>query len=741
MRTQQVIDRILAAKTIDEIIIGARDRILSLFDAQKIIIYAYDAHRHEIFTRFLKGSDIKEQRLPAGSSNIPGFVVSVMRTVCINDVYDASELASVHPSLGFDRSWDESTGFRTTGMMSVPVLFEKEVLGALVITNPKGKKGFSRKEVDLLESIGRRIGICFKDKLQLSHPLRFAYLLDNNLISHDDLKKAMELSRERKISGEIILMDRYHISKKDIGICLAHYFGCRFYDFEDQVFVTPENVKGINLDYLRRVCWIPVAIEKNILVVAIDDPFNVKTAEVRGLVNTRNIEFRVALATDILKAIDTIAKGGMQKDGSVSDILEELKIGSEEIGEEDETAIREDAGVIVRLVHQLIIDGYNAGASDIHIEPDKSRKSTQIRFRIDGQCLPYQTLPLNYNRELVSRIKILANLDISEKRLPQDGKIKFQYTNKALELRIATIPTVMGENMVMRILASSKPLPLSQLGLSQLNLMLLEKIIQFPYGIILVVGPTGSGKTTSLHSVLGHINTPERKIWTAEDPVEITQQGLCQVEVRPKIKYTFAAALRSFLRADPDVIMIGEMRDLETAGIAVEASLTGHLVLSTLHTNSAPETVTRLFDMGIDPFNFADALLGILAQRLVRRLCEKCKVPYHPTMAEFDFLVTAYGGKEAFKELNIDYSEGLKLYRSPGCNACNQAGYKGRIALHELLTATPSIKQILQKNATVNAIRQQAIKEGMRSIHQDGIAKVFAGFTDYRQVKMASITL
>ncbi|MBU0970141.1 MAG: GspE/PulE family protein, partial [Proteobacteria bacterium] len=607
-RTQQVIDRILAAKTIDEIVIGARDRILSLFDAQKIIIYVYDALRHEIFTRFLKGSDIKEQRLPAGSSNIPGFVVSATRKVCIKDVYDVSELAAIHPSLGFDRSWDESTGFRTTGMMAVPVLFEKEVLGALVITNPRGSQGFSRKEEDLLESIGTRIGICFKDKMQFSHPLRFAYLLDNRLISHDDLKKAMELSRERKIPGEIILMDRYRISKKDIGTCLAHYFGCRFYDFEDQVFIPPENVKGINLDYLRRVCWIPVAVEKNVLVVAIDDPLDVKTAEVRGLVNTRNIEFRVALATDILKAIDTLAKGGIQKDGSVYDILEELKIGGEEIGEEDDTAIREDAGVIVRLVHQLIIDGYNAGASDIHIEPDKSRKSTQIRFRIDGQCVPYQTLPLNYNRELVSRIKILANLDISEKRLPQDGKIKFQYTHKALELRIATIPTVMGENMVMRILASSKPLPLSKLGLSQQNLMRLEKIIQFPYGIILVVGPTGSGKTTSLHSVLGHINTPERKIWTAEDPVEITQQGLCQVEVRSKINYTFAAALRSFLRADPDVIMIGEMRDLETAGIAVEASLTGHLVLSTLHTNSAPETVTRLFDMGIDPFNFADAL-------------------------------------------------------------------------------------------------------------------------------------
>jgi type II secretory ATPase GspE/PulE/Tfp pilus assembly ATPase PilB-like protein len=286
----------------------------------------------------------------------------------------------------------------------------------------------------------------------------------------------------------------------------------------------------------------------------------------------------------------------------------------------------------------------------------------------------------------------------------------------------------------MRILAASEPMTVPQLGLNKRNEAELRKIVEIPYGIILVVGPTGSGKTTTLHACVGHINTPERKIWTAEDPVEITQEGLRQVEVKPKIDFTFARAMKAFLRADPDVILVGEMRDYETAAIGIEASLTGHLVFSTLHTNSAPETITRLIDMGIDPFNFADALLGILAQRLVRTLCKDCKEEYHPDQAEFDDLVDAYG-KEMWPELAVEYNDSFKLFKAKGCTECNHTGYRGRAGLHELLIGTDEAKVVIQQKSGVPEIEAQAIKDGMRTLFQDGVMKVIAGKTDLSMVR------
>jgi len=419
-----------------------------------------------------------------------------------------------------------------------------------------------------------------------------------------------------------------------------------------------------------------------------------------------------------------------------------------------ESPIEQSDNSLVRMINSMIQEAHRDGASDIHIESYPGQEKTRIRFRRDGLLYTYLELPPSYRNAIVARVKIMCDLDISEKRNPQDGKINFaKYSPQhKIELRVATIPTNNGlEDVVMRILASAKPLPMQSLGLSPDNLRRLTYAVERPYGMVLCVGPTGSGKTTTLHSALMHINTPERKIWTAEDPVEITQNGLRQVQINPRIGWTFAKALRAFVRADPDVIMVGEIRDEETAKTAIEASLTGHLVLSTLHTNSAPETVTRLLDMGMDPFNFADSLLAVLAQRLVRRICGHC-------------VRSAPASGEAIEELLADYLHAfppeeiparrqatlagwlqrfgrdgrLHLHSGAGCEHCAKTGFRGRVGVHELMTVSKELRRLVQSGARAEELLQAALKEGMRTLRQDGIEKVLAGQTTIEEVRATS---
>jgi type II secretory ATPase GspE/PulE/Tfp pilus assembly ATPase PilB-like protein len=463
--------------------------------------------------------------------------------------------------------------------------------------------------------------------------------------------------------------------------------------------------------------------------VLIDDPHAFqKVQDIKRLFPRQEIKLFVALHNDIERVLN-----GLGTDRGSTARKEARETATH-------TQLDENANVIVRLVNQIILDAYKMGASDIHLEPYGDKQETLIRFRIDGHCHEYRRVSSDYRRPLVSRLKIMAHLDIAERRKPQDGKIKFALPDREMELRIATIPTAGAENedVVLRLLASSEPIPLDRLAMSERNLREFKKLLDKPYGIILCVGPTGSGKTTTLHSALQYINTPDRKVWTAEDPVEITQYGLRQVQVHPKIGFGFAAAMRAFLRADPDIIMVGEIRDRETAEISIEASLTGHLVFSTLHTNSAVETVSRLLEMRMDPFNFADALLGVLAQRLARTLCAQCKEPYHPGKEESEALASAYG-EEAFARLGLARDQHCKLFRAKGCDACHKTGYKGRIGLHELLVSTEEIKKLIHARATVAELSKVAIAEGMATLMQDGIQKCLQGWTDYKQVKAVAM--
>ncbi len=422
--------------------------------------------------------------------------------------------------------------------------------------------------------------------------------------------------------------------------------------------------------------------------------------------------------------------------------------------------VSESDSVLVRLINSIIEEAVATRASDIHIESDEPPRPVTIRLRVDGELRPYLELDARYRFALVGRLKIMANLDISEHRRPQDGKIDFaRFGHVAVELRMVTVPTSQGrEDVVLRLLSAGKPLPLDDIGLTPAHLTALREGVHRPYGLILICGPTGCGKTTTLHSVLSDINSVGRKIWTAEDPIEITHPGLRQVQVNARIGWTFAAAMRTFLRADPDVIMIGEMRDEETARIAVEASLTGHLVLSTLHTNSAPESITRLLEIGIDPFNFSDSLLAVLAQRLVRRLCKQCREPRVVGLDELAHLAALHGGHGSadgvpadvlaaqvgrWQQAQVDTlgkhpGDDVVLYRAVGCPACNQTGFKGRMGVHELMSVNDAIRGLIRKRAPAGEFRALAVGQGMHTLRQDGLDKAFMGLTEVGEVMAAA---
>lgn len=561
------------------------------------------------------------------------------------------------------------------------------------------------------------------------------------LISQVDLDTAVEESLSREIDLEMILLEKYRVPRAALGLALSEFYQCPYVPYDERTVIDPELLKNLSFDYLRRNSWIPLKRQGTVLDIVINDPHDLeKGLDIRRAFPGTTVRFSVGLRRDIEQYL--LVATGQANGGSITDILGELvdEAGIERSAEGEPGEIDENDSAIVRLTNQIIAEGYRLGVSDIHIEPYSDRKETAVRFRVDGTCFTYMRIPAVYRRAIASRLKIMANLDIAERRKPQDGKIRYKLAkDREIELRVATLPTAgNNEDVVLRLLTPKDIMPLEAMDFAPEILQTVKELSERPHGIFLCVGPTGSGKTTTLHAVMKHINTDERKIWTAEDPIEITQEGLRQVQVHPKIGFTFASAMRAFLRADPDVIMIGEMRDKETADIAIEASLTGHLVMSTLHTNSAVETVTRLLDMGCDSFNFADAMLGILAMRLCKRICLHCRESYHPTQQEYDELVQGYGARY-WERLGVTYTEDFTLYRGKGCDACNNSGFKGRVALHELLVGSEDLKNLIQGKARTAEILSVAMRDGMVTLLQNGIEKVLRGTTTYRQVRAVAI--
>jgi type II secretory ATPase GspE/PulE/Tfp pilus assembly ATPase PilB-like protein len=738
----------------------------SLFQVEQIRLYRCDEKFSELFSLVMKDGRPGEVRLPISASSVAGYTAMSQLPLILKSI-EAGELEAVHPSLRFDREYDKLVGFETRNLISMPIQHEDALLGVLQLLNKKGGP-FTREDEAFCRLIVSIMGQKMHEERNLPRG-PYENLVYRGLITRQQLEDVISRSAKRGVSASRLLQYDYGVKPEDIGASLELYYQTPFVRFHDNP-VAEQNLKGINRQYLLNNLWAPLQIRGDKAVVLVHNPHDSeKLEEIRRIMNAREYEFKVGLPEEILAFLGDRsqllksaggAKGKFEAqhveqdedddddfpdDDDFGEDLSEALADLEEIAEEgmaithveEEDISQESRQLAVRFVNKVIMHAHKSGASDIHIEPSRPGRPGVVRMRIDGSCERVLSVPETIIKPVISRIKIISNLNISERRLPQDGKAKVRFRGRELELRIATLPTVHGESAVLRMLSSGRAMPFDKLNLSAPNMEQIERIMQKPHGIFLVVGPTGSGKTTTLHSILARINTPDKKIWTVEDPVEITQPGLQQVQVDPAIGLDFPRVMRSFLRADPDVILVGEMRDLQTAQIGVEASLTGHMVFSTLHTNSAAETVTRLLEMGIESLNFSEAMHGILAQRLVKTLCPQCREERAPSDEEWTYLVQQYGEKY-FPELGLERDK-ARIFKAKGCGRCSMTGYRGRTGIHELLVATPEIRKAISRRLTADEIAEMAIEQGMRTLYQDGIAKIFKGDIDILQLQKVTL--
>ncbi len=763
-----VTNKIHATSDIDEIILEVSKDICSLFNVDRLTIYSVSEDKTSIISKVKTGlNSFKDLKLPIANQSIAGFIAVSKKVANIKDVYDERELRELSPQLHFQKEVDKRTGYRTKQMLVSPILNDTdyELLGVVQLLNSKSDEPFSQTAVDGVNELCQTLAIAFKQrqKVQKSVKSKYGYLVTDAVMSSAELDLATRSARRKGDSLEEVLIDEFQVKLPSLGKALASFFGVEYEPFKAERIRPADLLRNLKRDYVANNHWVPIDDTKEGLVILTTDPEKIKSSRiVNNIFSKHKIIYRVCPAREFQATLDLfygVNSMAESESGNIDDML--LSLEDEEAltaGVAEEVSAAAD-NELVKLVNKIIIDASKMGVSDIHIEPYPGKEKTEIRFRRDGSLMPYIQIPASYRNPIVTRIKIMCDMDISQKRIPQDGKIKFRkFGPLDIELRVATMPSVGGmEDVVMRILSAGEPIPLDKMGFTPHNLSELKSTISKPYGLFFVCGPTGSGKTTTLHSILKSLNTPETKIWTAEDPVEITQKGLRQVQMNVKAGLTFPLVMRSFLRADPDIIMVGEMRDAETTHIGIEASLTGHLVFATLHTNSAVESIIRLLDMGMDPFNFSDALLGILAQRLAKRLC-KCKKSHVASEQEIKALLAEYceelknidyfkaepavAQKKILDDWTKKYSDDkgrIMLYEPVGCDSCGDRGYKGRVGLHELLIATDTLKKNIQEHARVTEMLVTALGEGMRTLKQDGVEKVLQGITNMQQVRTVCI--
>ena len=557
-------------------------------------------------------------------------------------------------------------------------------------------------------------------------------LINRKIIKSSDIEKIHQKQEEKGFSIQNIVISMGLIKKKEMMEILSQEISIPYVELDGKVF-DPSIVAMLPENLSRKHRLVTIDKKEDKLVVAMANPLDVYTQDEIKIKIGYEIEPRLAFSDDINKVLDLVygvTENWQQMIGEINSLAVSAVEDSSEEMDISKSVSQSNEAPVISLVNLIMLRAIKEGASDIHIEP-YGDKSLKVRYRIDGVLHDIMSPPRNLHMAIISRIKIMSNMNIAERRLPQDGRIKVQVHGREVNFRVSTIPAVNGESAVLRILDPAQiMLDLKTIGFSKYNLQKYQELIEKPNGILLVTGPTGSGKSTTLYATLNILNSTEKKIMTIEDPVEYRLDGINQLQAKPKIGLTFAAGLRSFLRQDPDIMLVGEIRDRETAEIAIQSALTGHLVLSTLHTNDAPSSIIRLVDMGIEPFLISSSVIGVIAQRLVRTICPYCKKEI-PLSAEVQKIMA---------EFKIEHDE-MKIFRGEGCQHCKQTGYKGRTAIFELMVVNENIREMIYKNAPLSEIREIAInKNGMVTLKEDGIRNIVQGITTIEEVIRATST-
>ncbi len=771
IKLDEINKKILSTLDLNEVLKEISESTCMLLNCERTTVYvvAESEGGKELVSRSIVGDEVKEIRVPYNHDSLAGFVACTGKTVCVKDVYDQAELEAISPLPKFDKSWDEKTGYRTRSMLVAAATARNRTIGVIQALNKVNNGVFDGHDIELMEKLVGYVGIALQNSQSHTQVMRKQYkrnsindiLIEKGLIDEIKMREAQERAREERKKLLDMLVEQYDVSEVEITKCLAEMHGVEYLPFSKDMNINPDLFENIPEAYAKRhlVCPYKQTLDDNgelQLSVVMHNPKDfiaLEDIEIRvgAKVNKTFMSTRGEIRQMIHHALHPDEEEEEESQEAMGDLFNQL---AEDLGVETEEAdveavsikdgAKEDDAPIVKLCNRIIEDAYRMGGSDIHIEP--MEKMVLIRVRRDGSLEKTLNIPLHAKNALVARYKIMGDMNITEHRVPQDGRIRFKEHGGRydIELRVNICPTVGGnEDIVMRILADSKPLPLEKMGFLPWVLDPFRAEFTKPYGMILCVGPTGSGKTTTLHATVANINTPDRKILTAENPVEITQVGLRQVQIKPEVGLTFKEALRAFLRQDPDVIMVGEMRDFETCSIAIEAALTGHLLFSTLHTNNAPETVTRLVDIGIDSVTLSDAMLCVLAQRLCKTICGKCAVQGELPEEDLQAMGATREG-DVYKYMGKEFPVSESRLKGEGCETCNGTGYKGRMGIHELLCATEEVKRMIVSGARIAEIRETGKTESasgfrMFELFEDGYFKVLMGKTDVHQIRAVCV--
>lgn len=779
---QNITRRINAATSLREILADITEDIRKLFNFHSLTVYLADKDLEELYTLKNDGNEI---RFPIDYSTFAGWVAKEKKMLHVADAYDDREIRNIHESLTFDGSLDKRTGTRTGQIVALPIIHEDLLLGVMEVMNKKdGNKIDDYHHIFLDEIISVLANTFFLhlnfDETRHIHRARFESLIQKGIMTSRQLDHAVMKSGASFKNIPSILMKHYQISKSDIGAALSNYYACPFADYNDAMPFDEKLISGIDKSILMNMLWVPLKQIKDEIHVAVDDPSDIhKKRKIENILKGHALHYVVSLPEDILLFIEHFYKTEdpsskkthkrSRQDGfsdEYSDFME-MKNPFDELNTKRhaEDAVQTDlsgmnapadmqsrglpthesgtnftAGLAPRPLATIVHDAYNRRATDIHFEPDSDAGNVPVRLRIEGRFLSRPALAHSDYDLLIRQIKTLARLDIDKHSIIQEGTLALQIpSGKDLSIRVTCIPTRTGmEDIVIHIAAQLKLMALEQLGLSDHHYATLSNILHQPRGLILIVGQPHSGITTTLHACLNHINTQDLKIWTAEEPIEIAQNGLRQVRINPNQGFGFPAVLHSFLKADPDVLMAGRINDEQTASVCMQAAIQGRLVLSSLWAEDIPETLERCMNMDSGPLVFADAMLAVVEQRLIKVLCPKCKDQYHPAREEYEELAQMYG-KESFRKLNIPYTGAFSLFRSRGCSRCGQTGYQGKMCVSEIFIFTPRIKRMIRQKLSPQMIYQEALASGTTTLMQEGILKVLSGLSDARHVRLTCL--